>query len=237
MNQTIPRQWPDSASLRSAVREISPDVLLSFSGGKDALACWYALRESGFRRVVPFYLELVPGLEFVEQSLRRYEAELATPIVRVPHPSLIRMLRNLVWQPPERCAAIEALGLRPVSYEQTEDHVRELVGLPDAWVANGARMADSQARMAGMKRHGAANPARKHFFAVFDWRIADLEACFERNHAWLPVDYEMFGRSFDGLHAEYLFPIRERFPRDYERILQWFPLARLEYLRHGVAEP
>ncbi len=225
------RQFPDSVALREHVREISPDVLLSFSAGKDSLACWIALRDSGFRRIVPFYLETVPGLSFVEDALRRYEDAFQTPILRLPHPSLVRMLRNLVFQPPERAAGIEAMNLRPLSYAQIENHVRKLSGLPDAWVANGSRMSDSQVRMCGIKRHGSANPARKHFFAVYDWRVADLEREFDRHEIFLPVDYEMFGRSFDGIHAEYLLPIKERFPTDYQRILDWFPLAELEVLR------
>ena len=41
----------------------------------------------------------------------------------------------------------------------------------------------------------------------------------------LPVDYEMFGRSFDGIDYRFISPIKERFPDDYARILEWFPMA------------
>lgn len=47
----------------------------------------------------------------------------------------------------------------------------------------------------------------------------------------LPVDYHMFGRSFDGLHYQYLAPIRTYYPDDYERIRIFFPLIDLEFAR------
>lgn len=50
------------------VREHQSETLLAFSTGKDAIAAWLAVRDS-FEAVHPYYLYLVPGLEFVEESL------------------------------------------------------------------------------------------------------------------------------------------------------------------------
>lgn len=49
----------------------------------------------------------------------------------------------------------------------------------------------------------------------------------------LPVDYKLFGRTFDGIDYRFLKPIKENFPRDYEKIITWFPLAELELFRRG----
>jgi hypothetical protein len=48
----------------------------------------------------------------------------------------------------------------------------------------------------------------------------------------LPVDYEMFGRSFDGLDYRFLKPIRHRFPKDYAKIVEMFPLVEIESFRY-----
>jgi hypothetical protein len=53
-------------------------ALLSFSAGKDALAAALALREH-YEEVVPFYMYLVPGLPFVEESLDYYEPQAVRP--------------------------------------------------------------------------------------------------------------------------------------------------------------
>src|ERR1700756_266835 len=96
------KDFASSEELRAHVRILSGDTaILGFSTGKDALAAYLALRPV-FERVMLYYLYLVPGLEFVEDSLRYFEQALGTTILRLPHPSLYRMLRNLVFQPPER---------------------------------------------------------------------------------------------------------------------------------------
>ena len=52
------------------------------------------------------------------------------------------------------------------------------------------------------------------------------------NDVKLPIDYEMFGKSFDGLDYRFLKPIKERFPEDYAKIKEFFPLIDLEILRY-----
>jgi hypothetical protein len=48
----------------------------------------------------------------------------------------------------------------------------------------------------------------------------------------LPVDYQMWGHSFFELMPEFLVSIREHFPDDYRKILDWFPLAEAEMFRY-----
>lgn len=228
------RHHADSTALCRYVRaETGPATLLSFSAGKDAVCAWLRLREH-FERVVPFYLYLVPGLEFVEDGLVYYERVFGVPIQRMPHPSLPRMLRELVFQAPERCAAVEAADVPKLTYMQVEDHVRSLAGTPEAMTAMGVRAVDSPMRMASVRKHGSVTPARRTFLPVYDWRIGDVVAAMTRAGVRLTVDYEMFGRSFDGIDYRFLAPVKARFPRDYARILEWFPLADLELHRRRL---
>jgi len=210
-------------------------VLLSFSCGKDSLAAWLSLREHDFG-VVPYYLELVPGLEFVEHSLRYYERYFGTHIYRCLHPNFYRRLHDDWYQPPGRVAAIEHLSLPLFDYDDVADGVRRTAGMPDAWQAVGTRKAESVMRARRMKSDGFTE-SRRTCTPVMDWRKDDVIGCLKRNACPLPIDYELFGRSFDGLYARYLIPIRRRFPRDYARILEFFPLADAEIARYrtGVA--
>jgi 3'-phosphoadenosine 5'-phosphosulfate sulfotransferase (PAPS reductase)/FAD synthetase len=209
-------------------------VLMAFSGGKDALAAYLHIR-TRFERVVPFYMYGVPDLEFIEESLRYYERNLTDePIIRLPHPSLYEMLGRLLWQPPERVPVLEAADLLELKY--THRFLRELVceeaRVPDnCFIATGVRADDSPMRRLSVVTYGPINRNERTFMPIWDWRKAVVMSAVNEAGLRLPVDYEMFGRTFDGFNADYLIPIRDRFPRDYQRILEWFPLADTDIFR------
>lgn len=55
-NAALLEQWPHDMDLWEEIRKRSGDtILLGFSRGKDSIATWIALRDSGlFKRIVPF---------------------------------------------------------------------------------------------------------------------------------------------------------------------------------------
>lgn len=235
---TLQRHHSRSKDLRDYVAAQSGDTcIVSFSCGKDSIVSAVACRPH-FKRMVMFYLYLVPDLEFVEASLRYYEDRLQTEIIRVPHPSLYRMLHHMVYQPPERTAiidkAMQSGNLDTLDYQGIEDWVRWSSGAENAFVAIGTRTADSPIRLANVRQHGSLNPTRRSFLPVYDWKIADVVECLTKENIKLPIDYKVFGRSFDGIDARFLGPIKEHFPRDYDRILDWFPLADLDLFRRDA---
>jgi len=225
----------DSEETIRIIRDKTDTILLAFSCGKDSIAAWLACKPH-FPKIVPFYMYLVPDLEFVENSLKYYEQFFGTKIIRVPHPSLYRMIKNFVYQPPERCAVIEAARWNDFTYDDLHQALREDYNLPkETWVAQGVRAVDSPIRMTVVKKHGALNVKRKSFWPVWDWRIDRLINKIETAGVKLPIDYKYFGRSFDGLDYRFLKPIKEHFPKDFEQILKWFPLADLDIARREYA--
>lgn len=210
-------------------------VGLSFSAGKDSVACWLQLRSLGVQ-VIPFYLQLVPGLEFIEQSLRYYEEYFQTHIYRLSHPNFNANLDLFEYQPPQALPIIDWLNIPIFDYADVEEGVRRTVQQPDLWIAVGVKKADSMMRRL---RTQPTVPHRKMFHPLIDWTKSHVVEILRANRVKVPIDYKLFGRSFDGLYARYLVPIQEHFPADYERIKQWFPevdleLTRLEVLkRHG----
>lgn len=222
-----------SADIRAQIAAEGKPVLLGFSRGKDSLASWLAMREAGIA-VVPYHLYLIPGLRFVEESLKFYEDFFGTKILNLPHPSLYRWLNAFVFQPPERLAIIEAAQFPEPTYQELADAIRDDLGLPGAWNADGVRAADSPNRRMAMVTHGPMKEHVRRVSIVWDWRIADVRAALERHVCPLPPEYEWFSRSFDGLDFRFLDQIRQHAPDDYQRILDWFPLADLEIFRRGL---
>lgn len=225
-------QFETSDALCEYVKEQhGAKVLLSFSTGKDSIACWLQLRKHGIE-VYPVYMYSIPDLEFVEQSLRYFERVFDSRILRLPHPSLYRQLNALVFQPPEHCAVIEQANLLEYDYADAFVAAKHVFGLPQQTLcAVGVRAVDSPQRWTAIKRHGPLNQGKRTFYPVFDWRKDQLISTIKASGVKLPIDYKWFGRTFDGLDYRFMAPLRENAPRDFERVKQWFPLVDLEMFK------
>jgi len=219
-------KFADSAHLRSHLLETNPRMMLSFSRGKDAIAAWVAMEETGFE-VVPVHMDLVPGLEFVSESLRYYEKAFARRIYSVPHPRFVEAIDRAVLQPPTTVRALEDLVIwRGLTHRDVMDAVARSEGLePGAYYATGVRASDNLTRRLAMKKYGPLTASTGKAHVVYDWGSQEVEDSMRRRGLRLPVDYELFGRTFDGLWGQYLVPIAERFPADFARICEAFPMA------------
>lgn len=231
---------PSSAKVRDTLAAEDRPVCVAFSGGKDAIATEIAMQESGVDTVLA-HLYLIPGkvpgetLGFIEDGLKRLEDHWQKPIHRYPHPSFYRWLNNFVFQAPEHCAVIEAAKLPSPTYEQMWALIRYDLGLdPDTWVADGVRAADSLVRRASIKKHGAMKVNSRKVSPIWDWLQGSVYEVIEKSNIPLPVDYELFDRSFDGIDHRFLAPMKDRFPDDFVQVLNWFPLAELELVRHDM---
>lgn len=216
------------------VREMTgPKTILAFSTGKDCIAAMLAIRDS-FDEVIPYYLHLVPGLEFIEESLAYYERTLfnGAKIWRIPHPSLYRMLTDRVFVTPDQSEVLNEKGLVRFDYQDVQSIVRKYSDAPDAYTATGVRAADSPMRRISIKTHGPISGNKKEYLPVWDWKKADLMAAFRANNIRLSPEYKYFGRSYDGLDARFMVPMKRHFPRDYNRVLEWFPLVEAEIFRY-----
>jgi hypothetical protein len=223
-----------SAQLRRELADAGQPVLLGFSRGKDSIAAWLALRDSGVE-VIPYHLYLIPGLRFVEDSLAYFEEWSGTKILNLPHPSLYRWLAHAMFQPPDRVRVLEAAAIGVPDYADVNRLIKEHHGLPaDTWTCDGVRAADSPNRRTSIVTHGPVNETTRTQKVVWDWRKKHVMDAIGAAQVKLPPDYDWFGRSFDGLDRRFLKPVRDNAPDDYERILQWFPLADLELYRAAL---
>jgi hypothetical protein len=239
----MPSPPEPSESVRQKLADAGRPVIVAMSRGKDSLSVWTSLLDAGVE-CIPVHLDGIPHLSFVDQSIRDLEQHFQTHIFRLPHPSFARKLANYVYQAPQNCGVIEAAGISQFTYDDVWAAFRADQGLADdTWVAVGVRAADSPMRRVAMTEYGPwrsrkpthQEPSGKYeVHAVWDWRIADVKAQLKRHKVELPVDYEMFNRTFDGIDERFLRPIRDRFPDDYARIVEWFPLAPLSIMRVDI---
>ena len=213
------------------VRGRQKDSILAFSRGKDSIAAWLSIRDS-FDKIVPYFLYSVPGLEFVENSITYFEKFFDIKIIQLPHPSTHRKLNNLVFQAPQNCAVIEQAKLPNFNYEDIRQAVVQISGIdPETFVADGVRAADSPMRRLAISTHGSVSYSQKKYHPVWDMKKQEMVDLFKHHGVKLPIDYKLFGRSFDGMDLRFLLPLKKHLPNDYKRILDFFPLADLEIFR------
>jgi len=222
---------PSEEVIRRVRKEYDGRSLIAFSTGKDALGAYLAIRDHF--DVTPYFMYLVPDLEFVEDSLAYYEKVMRCRIIRLPHPSLYRWLNNYLFQPPGRHKVIEAAQLPNFDYAYHHERVCEIAKVDPKRIlsATGVRAADSPHRRMALEKYGAINRKGKVWYPVWDWNKERLLAAIEKSGIKLPVDYHYFGRTFDGLDLRFLYPMKLNLPRDYQRVLEWFPLAEMEIYR------
>ena len=217
------------------IRRESDTVIVNFSRGKDSIAAWLAAREV-FDNIVAVYLDVVPGLRFVDASLARYEAWFGQHIYRIPHPSFYRWIANGVFQPVSRFDLIEAARIRIYDYDDVSQALIDDLDLPpQTFTISGVRAADSPNRRSAVSKHGAINWRRHTAWPIWDLTAADLRRMFDAVGMFLPVDYVWFGRTFDGLDHRFIAPLKEHAPDDYETVKFWFPGIEWELFRYEIA--
>ncbi|MDK4338306.1 hypothetical protein [Corynebacterium accolens] len=231
-----------SAEMRQKLAEDGRPVLVSFSRGKDSICAMIALMAAGVE-VIPVHLWRVPGLSFEEESLKKFEEFFGMKIYNLPHRDFWYMLYHGVNTAPWQEAIIEAAGIEEVPFPAFWDMVRYELGLDeDTWVADGVRANDSPMRRLSIQRNGpwTANVKRirgeeyltRTAHVVWDWSIADIRRCIAQNNVDLPVDYDLFKRTFDGVDYRFMQPMRDKLPDDYQKCLDWFPGIEMEMMRY-----
>lgn len=230
---TIIKGQPTSKEILQTLADLKKPVALSFSCGKDSIAAWLAMQEYGIE-VIPFYFWLVPDLQFIDDEIKYFEEFFDTPIHRYPNPSFYRLIHACVDQPPERLRIIEAANLPTPDYAQIWDMIFEEHGLPkDTWKADGVRAADSIVRRSSFTQHGVMKQNSHKVSPVADWLKAEVMEAIENAGVKLPIDYEIFGRSFDGIDYRFTKPMSEHLPEDYARLCEWFPFLVTDLIRKG----
>lgn len=214
-------------------------LIVWLSGGKDSAAVLaIAVNAVGADMVVPVHRALVRGLECVETPIR---VQLRT--FHVKH-------RLLVLSDPD-AILLHAEGLlskRPGTgrggrYKLTElaDLARQRAKAPDAWCASGERRTDSFGRAGMFKSLGGGLAAeRRWLYPVWDWSADQVRALVRLHRLPLAPTWGQGASTGFRLDGNCLRQLRARWPADYERVLEQYPLAEVVLARGAalhISEP
>lgn len=194
---------------------VTDSVIVAFSGGKDSIVT-LDLCFKYFKNVVPFFMYLVPNLEFQENMLQRYEKRYNTKIVRLPHFELSEMLKYGALTLPD-------YNISVVTINDIYAYMRNETGFE--WIAAGERCADSIVRNAMIKKSGSIDYKRGRFYPLAYWKKQEVMQYIKYKKLYLSPEQKKIGFSFRSLAGAELATIKELYPSDFEKIEKVFPYA------------
>lgn len=197
---------------------------------------WLELRDHF--ELIPYYMEWIPGLAYVEESLRYYEEFFGQHIIRLPHPLFWQYVNDFRFQTPERVAAIRRLDFPKYDFAMLDEVLCTRLNKPGLFTAMGMRAADGLMRRNLIIQQGVLGYKRRRFFyPIWDWTVADVGDMINLHNVSLPIDYEIWGRTVTDFTYQFIVEVRDRFPSDWQRIRDWFPLIDLEIFRYETVTP
>lgn len=224
------------ALCREIAKRSNGVCFLMMSCGKDSLCAWLQLRRY-FTRIIPFHCGSIPGLEFRKRMLDYYEYEFQTKILRLMGEDLLMALVRYVYQEsPWMCDMIDdELDVDDYSKLDILGYLRMRYNLPRAWCACGISMYDSIDRMIYCRKTGGRSDENRTFYPCFDWPKKEILNAIRESGLKVSAEYRYAKRSIGGVpSATYNAILKEHFPRDWERLLRWYPLAEAKNYREAL---
>lgn len=194
---------------------VTDSVIVGFSGGKDSIVT-LDLCFKYFKNVKPFFMYLVPDLEFQERMLKRYEKQYNTEIIRIPHFECSNFLKYGSF-------TMADWNVDIVGINDTYEYLRQKTGIH--WIAAGERCADSIVRNAMIKKSGSIDYKRGRFYPLAYWKKNEVLQYIKHKKLYISPEQRKIGFSFRSLAGCELAVIKEMYPKDYEKILKVYPFA------------
>lgn len=205
---------------------VTDSVIVGFSGGKDSIVT-LDLCFKYFKNVKPFFMYLVPELEFQERMLKWYENKYQTEIIRIPHFECSNFLKYGSF-------TLADWDIDIVKINDTYEYLRQQTGYH--WIAAGERCADSIVRNAMIKKSGSIDYKRGRFYPLAYWKKNEVLQYIKQKKLYLSPEQRKLGFSFRSLAGSELAIIKEIYPKDYEKILKVYPFAGAgveRYVKYG----
>lgn len=193
-------------------------ILVSYSGGKDSLIVLDMCAKT-FKRVVCFYMYIVPGISVVEQQISFARERYGVEVVQYPHWALSRWFKQGIY-----CNASYKLDNIPdLKPNDIYALARNDTGF---WlVATGQKRSDTMWRRRNLSSEtpGVTHPLK-------DWNKYEVMAYCKLHNLPLP-DAAAGNVSGIDLSERTLLWLHDKHPDDFKKFLKIFPFAEVPVYR------
>lgn len=188
-------------------------ALVAFSGGKDSLVCLDMACKT-FKRVVPFFQFLVPGLRCIDEKMTIVKEKYGLDVLYYPHFLLFKALRNRVY-----CSSSLKTADRVKEYSLTDVYKTIIHDTGIQLVINGSKESDSLWRR---QKYFKFMTFQNVYYPLKKWRKGDILAYLKMNNIPLPSSSGHQSTGVD-LSTPSLLWLHDNYPDDFERMERHFP--------------
>lgn len=198
--------------------ETNEDILISYSGGKDSLIV-LDMCSKIFKRVVCFFMYIVPGLSICETQIKYAQDRYGVEIIQYPHWLLSHWLKAGVYRNP----SYKFDNLPDLKPNDIYALAREDSGI--YLIATGMKRSDTLWRKRNLSQEtpGVIHP-------LINWNKYEVLAYCKLNNIPLPDAAEGNVSGID-LSERTLLWLHDKHPEDFRKLLRVFPFAEVPVYR------
>jgi 3'-phosphoadenosine 5'-phosphosulfate sulfotransferase (PAPS reductase)/FAD synthetase len=209
-------------------------VTVGFSRGKDSRLMLAILLEYGFT-VYPVYFNHLPIiLPFIRADLDYCEERYGVEIEIMPHPMLFDLLRHQSWQGLHGCRHLAQYSMPVMRFENMLRAYTASLRLGYLWDCVGMKQCDSYNRRLLLRKVGEFYRKKMKCYPISHLTHRDVHAGLAKRGIKEPIDYKIWGSSFDRLGYSYLHAMKRELPDDFALLQEYFPLIDVEVHRYDA---
>jgi 3'-phosphoadenosine 5'-phosphosulfate sulfotransferase (PAPS reductase)/FAD synthetase len=209
-------------------------VTVGFSRGKDSRLMLALLIEHGFT-VYPVYFNHLPVLlPFIRADLDYCQSVYGVEIETMPHPMLFDILRHQSWQGLYGCKHLSNYDMPVMRFANMLRAYTSSLKLGYLWDCVGMKQCDSFNRRCFLRKLGEFDRRKMKAYPIAHLTHQDVHAGLAKRGIKEPVDYSIWGSSFDRLGYAYLHAMRQHLPVDFAVLKQYLPLIDVEVYRYDA---
>ena len=209
--------------------------ILHFSCGADSVACYLRLKEFGINPILVYHY-FIKGLPIHQNYIEWFQKKFNERIYQFPSTLFSEQFGRALYQYPVKAREKFRNRIYGIVGHDLEDHTKEgfdrfLAGTVggDVIFHLGLRYTDGLRRFQHLSKNGCSYGNK--FYPIASFQVKDIQNILEKYDCLLPIEYRLWGISFESPRAWNINLIREHCPVTYKMILDIFPLAGGKGLR------
>jgi len=190
--------------------------VLHFSLGADSVACYLRLKEFGIKPILVYHYFL-KDLPMVKNYIDWFENKFNEHIYQFPSTLYSEMINKALFQLPIKARErfrnkIISFGLDKHTKEKFDRFLDTALGKGVIFHL-GLRYTDGLRRYQHLSKYGCSYGNK--FYPIVSFQVKDIQDILEKNGCLLPIEYRLWGLSFESPRAWNINLIKEHCPETY----------------------